>query len=85
MFQCEVWLGHPASGCYGVHAPPAPAVPSPDEEGGVGGGLEPGRVCISLLTQSIVQQHPAAITKHLTRGLGVTIVTSSTHQPAPRH
>ena len=86
-FQCEVWLGHPASGGYRVHGPPAAGAVSPDEEGGVGGGLEPGGVAISPLTQSIVQQHPAAITKHLTRGLGVvTIITraSSTRQATPR-
>ena len=87
MFQCEGCLGHLASTGHCLTAPPAAAVPvSPEEEGGVGGGLEPGGVVPPPLTQSIVQQHPAAITKHLTRGLGVTITAySSTHQPAPRH
>ena len=65
MFQCEVWPGHPASGGYGVHAP-VTAVRSPDEEGGVGGGLEPGGVSSSLLTQPGVQQLPAGTSKHFT-------------------
>ena len=86
MFQCEGCLVNLPFTGHCLHTPAAAAVPSPEEEGGVGAGLEPGRVCISPLTQSIVQQHPAAITKHLTRGLGVTaIAASSTHQPAPRH
>ena len=59
MFQCEVWPGHPASGGYSVHAPPAAGAVSPEEEGGVGGGLEPGRVQLSPLTQPGVQQLPA--------------------------
>ena len=66
MFQCEVWLGHPASGGYSVHAPVTAAGPSPDEEGGVGGGLEPGGVVPSPLTQPGVQQLPAGTSKHLT-------------------
>ena len=86
MFQCEGCLGHLASNGHCLTDPPTAFVQSPKEEGGVGGGLEPGRVEISPLTQSIVQQHPAAITKHLTRGPGVTITAiASTHQPAPRH
>ena len=86
MFQCEGCLGHLASNGHCLTDPPTAFVPSPKEEGGVGGGLEPGRVEISPLTQPIVQQHPAAITKHLTRGRGVTIISaSSTHQSAPSH
>ena len=84
MFQCEGCLGHLASTGHCLTAVAASV--SPEEEGGVGGGLEPGGVCISPLTQSIVQQHPAAITKHLTRGRGVTITaSSSTNQATPRH
>ena len=82
MFQREGCLGHLASTGHCLTA--APVAGSPEEEGGVGGGLEPGGVTPSPLTQSIVQQPPAALTKHLTRGLGVT-ASSSTHQPAPRH
>ena len=86
MFQCEGCLVNLPFTGHCLTAPPAAAAASPEEEGGVGGGLEPGGVVPSPLTQSIVQQHPAAITKHLTRGQGVTITaaSSSTHQPAPR-
>ena len=76
MFQCEVWLGHPACGGYGVHVAAA-AAPSPDEEGGVGGGLEPGGVSSSPLTQPGVQQLPAGTSKHLT-----AIFSTSTEAPA---
>ena len=82
VFQCEGWLGHLASTGHRVHAPPTAV--SPDEEGGVGAGLEPGGVPISSLTQPIVQQLPAALTEDLTRGPGVT-APASTHQAAPRH
>ena len=58
VFQCEGWLGHLASTGHSLHA--AAAAVSPDEEGGVGGGLEPGTVVISSHTQPGVQQLPAS-------------------------
>ena len=56
MFQCEGCLGHLSFTGHGVNAP---AAGSPKEEGGVGGGLEPGGVPGSPHTQPGVQQLPA--------------------------
>ena len=84
MFQCEVCLGHPACGGYSVHALLCSAARSPDEEGGVGAGLEPGRVPLSHLPPSIiVKQPPAALTKDFTRGIAVSFIgASTTHHAA---